>query len=64
MLLRFTNAAARVHNRVMEEQEYDKTEPETADADGYYGEDDADMDDMDLSFLDDEDAEGQEKHSA
>jgi|HubBroStandDraft_6_1064221.scaffolds.fasta_scaffold1965503_1 hypothetical protein len=47
----------------MEAEEDKKTQPEaqkaatSADTDAYYGEDDMNMEDLDLSFLDEEDEE-------
>ncbi|HEY2004695.1 MAG TPA: hypothetical protein VGH44_06300 [Candidatus Saccharimonadia bacterium] len=49
----------------MADEELDKTKAEQdAEADGYYGEDEMDGEDLDLSFLDEEDDEKGTHHSA
>lgn len=42
-----------LHNRVMDE-DVQAPQPDSTDPDSYYGEEDIDAGDLDLSFLDDE----------
>ncbi len=57
---------APVHNRVMSTEYEVELQPEGDDPDSYYGEEDMDAGDLDLSFLDDADSdedEDEEKHT-